>query len=224
MERIAIANLIEAAFSTDPRVIHWARTKFEVKPDDKKGLVEAKKRLYEMAEKGVMPQAEWLKNAKDLAERLGQAWDVKDEPAEAVTEQAKKHAEERTHSPDLVRKDLLTTPTRVRHITLGIPATIIVPGAMVTVCIQPYLTFRLQRIVLSDEIASSLLIHDLKIGKYCQFGNVEPIGGSVFAARAFPLPMNCDTAQLSQLISLTVSNTSMAGVLITGALQGLGVE
>ncbi len=227
-------EFIKAAFSTDPRAIEWAKTKFEVKPNDKTGLCNAINRLYEMAENGTRPQSEWLKDAQDLAERLGQSWDFRNEKAEDVVKKQTEHAAKRAAKEAAKEYEIVgnhdlrplmpRAPQQVRHVVLGIPPTVIRPLETMVVSIQTFITFRMCRLVLADEIAAHVNVLDLKIGKNCQFGNCDPIPGSVFAARAFPLPLKCDTASPAHLITLHVSNVFGGNVTLNGALHGLGVE
>jgi hypothetical protein len=89
---------------------------------------------------------------------------------------------------------------------------------------QPQVIFRPERIVIGGAIASSFLVNDFKVGKNSQFAASGAIPGDAFSPTAIGARMKCDTAQVSNNISLNVSNVSGGGLRFNAAVFGEAVE
>ena len=89
---------------------------------------------------------------------------------------------------------------------------------------QPQVVFRPDRLVIPAAIAGSFVVNDLRIGKNSQFANATPVPASVFAETAFGVSLKCDTAQISQVISLNVTNISGGALQFRAALIGPAIE
>jgi hypothetical protein len=114
--------------------------------------------------------------------------------------------------------------TKSREYPVGFPTTTIPAGATVSIFLQPQVPFRGRRLIVPSDIAGALLINDLKVGKNSQFATSGPVPARVYSEFGVGVDMNLDTAQISQQISLNVTNTSGAAVTFNAALLGTAVE
>jgi len=114
--------------------------------------------------------------------------------------------------------------TKSREYPLGFPTTTIKAGTTTTVSAQPQVPFRGRRLVIPSDIAGSVLINDVKVGKNSMFPTSNPVPGRTFTELGVGVDLNLDTAQISQLVSLNVSNTSLADITFNAALIGTAVE
>lgn len=113
-----------------------------------------------------------------------------------------------------------TRPTPTGTPPVDIPA-----GATVTVFAQPQQVFKAHRLVIPSDFAGFVLVNDIKVGNRSQLvstGGVLP--GRMFSEFSTDEVINFDTAQISQLITLTVTNiaTSDLPVFVAG-LKGIAV-
>lgn len=115
-------------------------------------------------------------------------------------------------------------PTRVRQFPLGFPTTSIAASTSTTITAQTQVTFRPRRLVIPSDIAGSLLVNDLKVGKNSMFPSANPIPARMFTEVGVGVDLQLDTAQISQLISLNVSNTSGAAVTFNAGIIGDALE
>jgi hypothetical protein len=115
-------------------------------------------------------------------------------------------------------------PQRARQFPLGFPSTAIAAAATATITAQTQVIFRPRRLVIPSDIAGSLLVNDFKIGKNSMFPSADPIPARVFSENSVGVDLQLDTAQVSQLISLNISNTSGASVTFVAACIGDAVE
>lgn len=117
-----------------------------------------------------------------------------------------------------------TQPQQSRRLPMGIDSGVVVAaGATVTITITPVDPFRPEVLKVDDAIAPSFLITDIKIGRRSQLVGGNPLPASSFAGNnTFNLQM--DTAQQSQPIVITVTNTSAAALRFLGTLFGTTVS
>lgn len=115
-------------------------------------------------------------------------------------------------------------PGRVRQFPLGFPTTTIAGGASETITAQTQVIFRPRRLLIPSDIAGSLLVNDLKVGKNSMFPSADPIPARVFSENAVGVDLQLDTAQVSQLISLSIENTSGADVDFNACVIGDALE
>jgi hypothetical protein len=115
-------------------------------------------------------------------------------------------------------------PKRVRQFPLGFPTTTINAAASATITAQTQVVFRPRRLLIPSDIAGSLLVNDLKVGKNSMFPSADPIPARVFSENAVGVDLQLDTAQVSQLISLSLSNTSGANVSFNACVIGDALE
>jgi len=195
-------------FRTDHRVLKHVKTKWEVRldangnPEDLDAWHRAMEACYELGKTGHAPEAEWYREAQELSERVGKRWD--DTPIPTLVEA-------------LARKD--------GHWPLGFPTTTIPAGATIRIATQPQIPFRGRRLVLgAEEIASRLLVQDIRVGNTSYLCGCSAIPGAVFSDRAFPMWLKLPAAQVSQIVTLLLENVSGVNVSVTAMLQGDVIE
>ncbi len=115
-------------------------------------------------------------------------------------------------------------PARVRQFPLGFPTTTINANSSATITAQTQVIFRPRRLVIPSDIAGQLLVNDLKVGKNSMFPSADPIPARVFSENAVGVDLQLDTAQVSQLISLSLSNTSGANLSFNACVIGDALE
>jgi len=114
--------------------------------------------------------------------------------------------------------------TKAREYPLGFPTTAVGAGASATINAQPQVPFRGRRLIIPSDIAGAFLINDLKVGKNSMFPTSNPVPARAFTELGVGTDLNLDTAQISQLVSLSVTNTSGAALNFNAALIGTAVE
>lgn len=95
----------------------------------------------------------------------------------------------------------------------------IAAGASATITITPQQPFRIEGLCVDDNVASSFLITDIKVGRKSQL-----IGSGAMPASAFRsgnrIGLAGDVAQTSQPVTLSVTNTSGGALRLTGLFNG----
>lgn len=114
--------------------------------------------------------------------------------------------------------------TKARRYPLGFPTTVIAAGANAIINSQPQVPFRSGRLVIPSDIAGAILINQVIVGKNSCFANANPVPGRMFTETAVGMDLNFDTAQISQTITLNVTNTSAAQVTFNAGIMGTAVE
>lgn len=116
-------------------------------------------------------------------------------------------------------------PTKAREFPLGFEsAAPIAPGAAATITSRPQIPFRAQRLVVPSDIAGSFSILDLRVGKNSQFTSAGAVPGRTFQENAVAVGLRCDTAQISQDVTLQVQNIGGAPQTFRAAVIGAAVE
>lgn len=116
-------------------------------------------------------------------------------------------------------------PTNGRRFPLGFEsAAPIAAGDSVTITSRPQTLFKGARLVLPSDIAGDFIIDDLKVGKDSQFVAEGPIPGRVLQENATMVDFDLDTAQISQDISISVTNIGGAPRTFRAALWGKVAE
>lgn len=115
--------------------------------------------------------------------------------------------------------------TKAREYPLGFPTTAVAGGATNNnISAQPQVPFRGRRLIIPSDIAGSFLINDLKVGKNSMFPTSNPVPARAFTELGVGVDLNLDTAQISQLVIIGVTNTSGAQLNFNAALIGTAVE
>lgn len=115
-------------------------------------------------------------------------------------------------------------PQKNRQMPLGFPSTLFAAGVTLNVTATTQELFRGRRLVIPTPIAASFVVNDLKVGKNSQFSTTGPVPGEVFSERAVGVDLLLDTAQISQTITLNLTNLSVGPVTFTATLLGDSAE
>jgi len=116
-------------------------------------------------------------------------------------------------------------PTHSRVFPLGFESsTTIAAGASATITSRPQVIFKGQRLVVPSDVAGSFVLDDVKVGKDSQFVAEGSIPARVLQENAVDVAFELDTAQISQDISISVTNIGGAPVVFRAALIGQAAE
>lgn len=115
--------------------------------------------------------------------------------------------------------------TKAREYPLGFPTTTVAGGnTTATISASPQVPFRGRRLIIPSDIAGAFLVNDLKVGKNSMFPTSNPVPARAFTELGVGTDLNLDTAQISQLISLSVQNTSGSSQDFNACIIGTAVE
>lgn len=118
-----------------------------------------------------------------------------------------------------------TRPTKARQFPLGFEsAAAIAPGATAQITSRPQVPFRGERLTVPSDIAGSFSILDLRVGKNSQFVNAGAVPARVFQENATNMSLQCDTAQISQDVTISVQNIGGAPQTFRAALMGSALD
>lgn len=116
-------------------------------------------------------------------------------------------------------------PTNARRFPLGFESNgTVANAATVTITSRPQVLFKGQRLVIPSDIAGDFTVDDLKVGKDSQFVAEGSIPGRVLQENATMVEFDLDTAQISQDISLIITNIGGAPRTFRAALWGKVAE
>lgn len=116
-------------------------------------------------------------------------------------------------------------PRHARRFPLGfVSAAPVLPGQSITITSRPQVLFRGERLVLPSDLAGDFAVDDLKVGKDSQFVAEGAIPGRVLQENATDVGFDLDTAQISQDISISVTNIGGAPRTFRAALWGKVAE
>lgn len=116
-------------------------------------------------------------------------------------------------------------PTKAREYPLGFASTAAVgAGASGVVTAQPQVPFRIDRLVVPSDIAGLFTIDDLKVGKNSQFAATGSVPARIFQENGVGVCLKGDTAQVSMLVTLNVTNISGGAATFRAAVIGPAVE
>lgn len=122
----------------------------------------------------------------------------------------------------IVRDD---PPTNARRFPLGFESTApIAAGASATITSRPQVLFKGQRLVVPSDIAGNFTLDDLKVGKDSQFVADGSLPCRVLQENATMVEFDLDTAQISQDVTLIITNIGGAPVTFRAALWGKVAE
>lgn len=126
------------------------------------------------------------------------------------------------HAGALVPRAALKT----REYTLGFAGspTAIAGGAITPLKASPQVPFKGRRLIIPSDVAGALIITAFTIGKNPVLVSADPVSGRAFTEIGVGVDLNMDTAQISQVIALTLQNTSGASVSVTPTLIGTAME
>ena len=116
-------------------------------------------------------------------------------------------------------------PSKSREWPLGFDSVTTIAGlGTVAVTSQPQVIFRPDRIIVPSSIASDFLINDIKVGQKSQFISSDPVPAVTFQETAFGVRLMMDTAQISQDVTMNVTNTSGGPLRFNATMIGPIVE
>lgn len=116
--------------------------------------------------------------------------------------------------------------TKSREYTLGFSGApvAIAGGTSQVLKASPQVPFKARRLIIPSDVAGALVITNFVIGKNPVLVSADPVAARAYTELGVGVDLNCDTAQISQLISLSMQNTSGASVSVTPTLIGSAVE
>lgn len=114
---------------------------------------------------------------------------------------------------------------KLREFPLGFDSEAnVAAGATVTVTTQPQIPFRVERLVVPSDLAGSFVVEELTVGKNPQLAAVVGVPARVFDERAVGVRLRGDTAQVSQNVSLRITNISGAPVRFRACVIGASLD
>jgi len=118
-----------------------------------------------------------------------------------------------------------TRPTKARVFPLGfISDGPVPPSGSVTIISRPQVVYRGDRLVVPSDIAGEFQIDDVKVGKDSQLVAEGPLPARCLQENAVAVSFQMDTAQISQDISISVTNTSGAARIFRAMIVGNAAE
>lgn len=113
----------------------------------------------------------------------------------------------------------------LREYPLGFDSETAVGAAVqVSITTQPQIPFKVERLVVPSDIAGSFVVDELVVGKNPQLAANVAVPARVFDERAVGVRLRGDTAQVSQNVTLRVTNISGAAVRFRAAVIGASLD
>jgi hypothetical protein len=118
------------------------------------------------------------------------------------------------------------TMTRSREYTCGFASAPVAIAAATTSVLkaQPQVPFKPRRLIIPSDVAGALTINNIIVGKNPGLVSADPVSARAFTELGVGVDLNLDTAQISQTISLSLTNQSGASVSVTPTLIGTAME
>ena len=116
--------------------------------------------------------------------------------------------------------------TKSREYTIGFAGApvAIAGGASSQLKATPQVPFKGRRLIIPSDVAGALVILNLIVGKNPVLVSADPVAARAFTELGVGVDLNMDTAQISQVISLSLQNTSGASVSVTPTMIGTAME
>lgn len=99
------------------------------------------------------------------------------------------------------------TRDKRRRLIMGPDPTVVSAGTAATIQLQPQQLFRTERLIIPSDIAPFFRIDDIRVGNRSQLVTTGSLPGSAFSEVAIDAYVEFDSADIGNLISLTVFNT-----------------
>ena len=117
-------------------------------------------------------------------------------------------------------------PTKAREYPLGFDSATLIPnGASVSITNRPQVVFRVERLIVPSDIGGGFVIEDVIVGKNSQLAsNTVGLPARMFDERGVGVRLAGDTAQISQDITLKITNVSGAPARFRAGIIGPAVE
>lgn len=100
----------------------------------------------------------------------------------------------------------------------------IVGGNTSILTASPQVPFKGRRLIIPSDVAGALQINTLVVGKNPALVSASPVSARAFTEQGVGVDLNMDTAQIAQLISLSLTNNSGAQVFVVPTIIGTAVE
>ena len=107
---------------------------------------------------------------------------------------------------------------------VGGPTATVAGAATVTVQAQPQKKFRVNRLIISSDVAGGFVVNDIRVGVLPQLASVGSLPGRMFTETAVGIGLHGDTADISQIIFVVIQNITGGALPFVGAMQGIVVE
>ncbi len=115
-------------------------------------------------------------------------------------------------------------PTKSRRYPLGFPATTVTAALTGTSQTQPQIPYRGERLVIPSDFAGGMVLTDVKVGKNSQLAAANPLPCRAFTEQGWGTDLHLDTADISQFVSLSLSNISAHNIVFYALFLGRAVE
>lgn len=119
----------------------------------------------------------------------------------------------------LVRK---VQPNRKRRLMSGVTPTSVAAAATADISTQPQDLFRIERVIVPSDIAFSFIFTDIKVGQRSQFVAAASIPCGAFTETSVDSYVSFDTANVGNLVVLSVQNVSSPAATLTFRAMLLG--
>lgn len=100
----------------------------------------------------------------------------------------------------------------------------IAANASLTITVQPQVLFRSERFIVPSDIAGQFLINDIKCGKDSMYAATGPVHARTFDERGVDCGLMLATSQVSQQISVNVTNIGGAPQRFFATMLGKAIE
>jgi len=128
----------------------------------------------------------------------------------------------------LARQGLLVKevkPNKARLFPIGFTSDgVIAAGASAIIVSRPQVLFKGQRVSVPSDIAGDFTIDDIKVGKNSMFASESSLPARCLQEDAWGVYMHLDTAQISQDVSMAVTNISGADRVFRAMILGKVAE
>ena len=116
--------------------------------------------------------------------------------------------------------------SKSREYTIGFAGApvAIAGGASSQLKATPQVPFKGRRLIIPSDVAGALIILNLIVGKNPVLVSADPVAARAFTELGVGVDLNMDTAQISQVIALSLQNTSGASVSVTPTMIGTAME
>ena len=136
--------------------------------------------------------------------------------------QAALHALAMRHAAALTPRAL----SKSREYTMGFAGApvAIAGGAVANLKASPQVPFKGRRLIIPSDVAGALIILNLIVGKNPVLVSADAVAARAFTELGVGVDLNMDTAQISQVINLSLQNTSGATVSVVPTMIGTAME
>lgn len=113
-----------------------------------------------------------------------------------------------------------------REYTLGFQNAPVAIAAAATSVLraQPQVPFKGRRLIIPSDVAGALQINQFIVGKNPVLVSSDPVSARAYTEVGVGVDLNMDTAQIAQIISLSLTNNSGASVSVIPTLIGTAIE